>query len=61
MFIWATGSAAERADMVRSHMDGKISDDKICKLFNLTPTGLAWISNGQPWKPEYSNDIEEGD
>ena len=62
---WETGTPRERAEMVRKHASPsarapsyhdarQLSDDDLCRLFNLTPAGLQAILAGADWRPEHA-------
>ena len=54
-WTWATGTPAERAQMVRSHtgLRRPLSRFDMKRLFNLTDAGLDAILAGSDWKPEH--------
>lgn len=49
---WKDGTPDERAAMIRMHWR-KFDNEIVCRLFRLSPTGLAKIACGDVWRPEY--------
>lgn len=54
-WTWETGTANERAHMIRNHADGArpLSREALKELFRLSDEGLTAILNGDLWRPEY--------
>jgi hypothetical protein len=48
---WESGTWHERGVMVRSHRHPRLTEDRLCGLFNLTKEGLRRIMGGKDWRP----------
>lgn len=52
---WDSGTASERAEMVRNHAYGRrpMESKALASLFHLSEEGVAKILRGDVWRPEY--------
>ena len=51
-WAWNTGTARERANIIRSHAkDPTLSDAALMQVFQLSQSGLSQILRGADWNP----------
>lgn len=59
VWTWATATARERGEWVRTHGKMNLEFLDLCNLFNLTANGAWKILKGDDWRPDYDMDQEK--